>query len=478
MTTSSPSSPSDRSGGARDQSGVEPGGSTAAEALVDGVLRVPAALPAEVDVLARRHLLDAVGVGLAASRVGPARRIVQVPRATGPCTVLGAAEGAGAADAALVNGTLVHSLEYDDTHTGSVMHGSAALAPAVLAAAQETDAPGDVVVRAFAVGWEVLVRIGLATPSGFQRVGFQGTSVAGTVAGAVAVGLVHDLDRDALLDAVGVAASFSAGNFTFLTRGATSKAAQAGIAAQGAVSAVALVRGGITGGRSVFEGDRGFFGLYAHDGSAAGRLADLACDLGSRWHLVDAAFKGLPCCHFLHPFAEAVATVDVPADRIARLLCRVPAGQEEVVAVPWEAKQSPATAGEARWSLPYVVALQAVRGAVTLDDFVGDPDPEVVAVAKRVEQERWEDSGYPAVFPAEIVAELTDGTVRTVRIDDVDGNAGRPWDEERVVAKFRDNCARAGADPDTSRALVRGLLGTEVPDLTALRRLAALPTPA
>ncbi|MCE3551471.1 MmgE/PrpD family protein [Pseudonocardia sp. RS11V-5] len=447
---------------------------TTAEILADGVLGLPERLPEPAEEAARLHLLDALGVGLAASRLGPAAGLLGVARPDGPCTVLGAATGTTPADAALVNGTLVHSLEYDDTHTGAVMHGSSVLAPAVLAAAEAGKATGPETVRAFAAGWEVLVRLGLATPSGFQRAGFQGTSVAGPVAGAVAVGLLAGLDREGLLDAVAVAASFSAGNFTFLSRGASSKAAQAGIAAQAAISAVQLVQGGITGARDVFEGGRGFFGLYAGDPTAADRLGGLCADLGSRWHLADAAFKGLPCCHFLHPFVEAVARLGLGEDGhrgIARILCRVPQGQEAVIALPWEAKQAPARADEARWSLPYVVALQAVRGRVLLSDFAGPPDPEVLAVAARVDWEPWPDSGYPALFPAEIEVVRTDGSVRTVRIDDVDGGAGRPWASERVVEKFLRNCEATELPADRSAGFAAEVTGSGLPDPGMLRSL-------
>ncbi len=68
---------------------------------------------------------------------------------------------------------------------------------------------------------------------------------------------------------------------------------------------------------------------------AADRLVALSDDLGSRWHLADAAFKALPCWHFLHPFVEAVAALDLPPSRIRRILCRVPEGQEQIIALPW-----------------------------------------------------------------------------------------------------------------------------------------------
>src|SRR5690606_6828656 len=435
-----PRRPAPRGAGSTSRGGVL---MSVVDVLIDKVADLPE-LPPDIEASARLHFLDAVGVGLAATRRGPVRELPSTVATTGPCTVLGADATTSPAEAALVNGTLIHSLEYDDTHTGSVMHGSSVLAPAVLAAAEDTGADGRQVIKAFAVGWEVLVRLGLASPSGFQRVGFQGTSVAGPLACALA-------------------------------SGATSKAAQAGIAAQAAVSAVRLVGGGVTGARTVFEGERGFFGLYARDAAAAERFQSSLEDLGTRWYLAEAAFKGLPCCHFLHPFVEAVAELNLGPgghERLQRLTCHVPTGREHVIAVPWQRKQSPERADEPRWSLPYVVALRAVRGQADLDDVDGEPDPEVVRCARRVTWEPAPDSGYPARFPAKLEAAWDDGSRQLVRIPDVDGNGSRPWDATRVIAKFRDNCAAAGVDPASTDSVAEAIVNAAQPDLAVVRRLA------
>jgi 2-methylcitrate dehydratase PrpD len=76
--------------------------------------------------------------------------------------VLGSTGRYSASEAALINGTLIHSIEFDDTHTGSVMHGSSALAPAVLAAAQQSGADGKTMLNGFVAGWETIIRMGLA----------------------------------------------------------------------------------------------------------------------------------------------------------------------------------------------------------------------------------------------------------------------------------------------------------------------------
>jgi 2-methylcitrate dehydratase PrpD len=102
--------------------------------------------------------------------------------------------GAAPADAALVNGGLMHSLEFDDTHTGSIIHGSSVVASAALAMAQAHNSTGAAMLGAYVRGWEALARMGLAAPGGFHAQGFQASSVAGragvwspgSISGAVA----------------------------------------------------------------------------------------------------------------------------------------------------------------------------------------------------------------------------------------------------------------------------------------------------
>ena len=452
---------------------------TAAELLTDRVLSLPDQLPPDVETKARFHFVDALGVGLAAARVGPVRNLASggaPEHSAGPCTVLGSTGRYSAAEAALINGTLIHSIEFDDTHTGSIMHGSSALFPAVLAAAQQSRADGKTMLNAFVAGWETIIRMGLAAPGGFQKNGFQGTSIAGTIAGAVAVGRTQSLDRELILNAVGIAASFSSGNFTALSEGASAKAAQPGIAAQGAISAIQLARGGVTGATRVFEGSGGFFGIYARDETASERFAASLASLGSEWLITDAALKEFPCCHYIHPFIEAVGLgrLDVSSpENIAEIRCRVPAGQEAIIALPWEHKQSPTRANEARWSLPYVIALRLVNGAVSIEDFEGTPNPDVVALAKRITWEPWTDSGYPERFPAEIEITLRDGSRETITVADVNGNRTRPWDSEQVVAKFTKNAELAGLSEQKRDRILEAFLEAANPNIDILNDLAS-----
>ncbi len=441
------------------------------DGLVDGVLRAVGQVPDHVARSARLHLLDAFGVAMAAAAAGPVQGVVMLADDTpGPSTVLGTGRTTSPAVAALVNGTLMHSLEYDDTHVTSVVHGSSVLAAAALAVAEEVGATGRELVDAFAVGWELLIRIGLASPGRLQANGFQVTAAGGAFAAAAVSALLHGDDPATLADAIGIAGSQAGGTFAFLAGGDTVKAVQPGWAAHAGVMAEQLARAGVTGPRHVFDGPFGFYRLYAHDPDAADRLLVSCADLGTVWHLPDAAFKLLPCCHYLHPFVEAMHEVlddGVDAADVVAVHCEVPSEVVAIIAEPWPDRQHPRTAQDARWSLPYVLGLVLCHGRVDAAAFVGDVDELVVETARTVQYTPWEGSGFPARFPARVRVRLRDGSERTAEVLDVLGSAGRPVGDEAVLAKARNNLCAGGLSPAEAEDVVAALLADDI-DLARL----------
>ncbi len=419
-------------------------------------------LPESAALAARLHLLDAIGVGLASagSPIGAAYRAFAAEIAKGgPATVFGQATGASAADAALINGGLIHSLEFDDTHTGSIAHGSAVLAAAALAVAEAHDATGAALLGAYARGWEVLIRFGLAAPNGFHAKGFMSTSVTGTLASALLAAELMGLDEDRTVAAIGIALSQASGVMEFLTNGSSVKSLHPGWAAHGGVVAAILARSGMTGPETSLDGKHGLFRQFTGDEAAAGRFRGLIADLGHEWHLPKAAYKFYPCCHYLHPFIEAagkLAERGVRAGDVERVLCRVPQGEAAVICEPWERKQAPETGHAARWSLPITVAAQLVEGKVDLATFETPASEAVRSLARRMQWEPLPGARFPERFEAEVVCETKGTTSETVRIDDVFGNHTQPPGADAVVAKFRANAARS-LKKDAAEALERAV---------------------
>jgi 2-methylcitrate dehydratase PrpD len=331
------------------------------------------------------------------------------------------------------------------------------LAAGALAVAEAHGSSGAALLGAYARGWEILIRFGLAAPNGFHAKGFMSTSVTGTLAVALLAAELMRLDEDRTVAALGVALSQASGVMEFLTNGSSVKSLHPGWAAHGGVVAAMLARAGMTGPETSLDGKHGLFRQFTGDQAAAGRFRALLGGLGREWQLPKAAYKFYPCCHYLHPFIEAAETLalrGVRAADVERIVCRVPQGEAAIICEPWQVKQTPESGHAARWSLPIAVAARLEEGKVDLATFETPASDAVRSLAQRISWEPLPGARFPERFEAELVYEPKAGKPETLRIDDVFGNHTRPPGAEAVLAKFRANAGRS-LKPDAVAALER-----------------------
>lgn len=415
---------------------------TGAERIADFVQSLRGfALPVEVADAARLHFLDAIGVGLAASSVAHSARWRDAAGPPGPATLLGGGTAAPEM-AAMVNGALIHSLEYDDTHIASVVHGSAFAAPMALAGAEAAGADGDAMLRAYVAAWEVAIRLGRAAPGAFQARGVQVTAAAGAIGAAAGAALVAGLDRRATVHALGIAGSEASGLLAFLSDGTSVKALHPGWAAHSGLLAARLAGAGMTGPAAILE-DR--FGVMPAFAGTTGSLEEELATLGKDWFLPESAFKLYPACHYIHPFLEALETLvegGLTADRLQSLTAHVPPPEAPLIAEPWERRQTPSSGYDGKWGLAYCLALRLADGRLDIDSFTREPRAEVTALARRMAWQPMEDHGFPARFAARIKAVTSDGAAHTAEVPNVLGAPDRPVPADRIVAKFRENAGR------------------------------------
>ena len=93
-------------------------------------------LPDEVIEHAKHHVLDTLAAMVSGTELPPghaALRFAATQTPGGAATVIGADFALDPTDAALVNGTLAHADETDDSHGPSQSHPGAAIVPAALA---------------------------------------------------------------------------------------------------------------------------------------------------------------------------------------------------------------------------------------------------------------------------------------------------------------------------------------------------------
>ncbi|WP_328309636.1 MmgE/PrpD family protein [Actinomycetospora sp. NBC_00405] len=420
----------------------------------------PADVPDEVLERARHLVLDAVGLAYASTayRFSGVARDALATFGGGDHPVLGMPDRLSPRDAAVLNGVLVHGMDFDDTHIPAVTHVSAAALPAALSAATVAGSSTRELLLAYVLGVEVSARVGLGGAGGFHDVGFHPTAVAGAFGAAVAAGRLTGLDAHGLVAAQGVVGSMSAGLLEFLEDGSWTKRLHPGWAAMCGLTAAAFARAGWTGPGAVYEGR---FGLYAtHLAGRTSRPEAVGEDLGTRWELMRTAVKPYPICHFNHAFADAalllrdehgIAAVDVRAIR-----CAIHPVPGKVVCQPPENKWVPRDEYDAKFSLPFAVSAALARGRFTLAELEDEAlaDPEILALARKVEVVDDHEGLFPDAYSGRVEIELADGRVVAHREQVNRGHDQRPLTNAEIVEKFEGTIGRV-ADAATAER-VRG----------------------
>ncbi len=329
-------------------------------------------LPAPVVAMAKRALLDTLAVGVrgadsdaaAATRRGIA---AMVGGEGGSATVWGTRARLPPAAAALANGTAAHAYEFDDF--GGCGHSGAVVVPAVAALAERLGADGRRVILALAAGYDIAARIteGAGGYRAHNDRGWHSTGTCGTFGAAAGAALILGLDAQQFCSALGIAGSFAGGVWAFLADGAMTKRFHAGRAAENGVSAALLAEAGLVGPRAIL--DAGWGGFYStYSGSAATPEATVA-ELGSEFRILRSGFKPYPCCRGLHSSIEALLDI-MGQDRVAA------ADIERVIVHGAErtvrqfAKYRIGTLLDAQFSLPYSLAVAAVHGRATMDEYL------------------------------------------------------------------------------------------------------------
>ena len=319
------------------------------------------AVPQDVWQYLKLCLADAVGIAFASRHYEFSRKSLDslgVLGSAGSSTIIGQSEPVALRDAALMNGLLIHGLDYDDTHLASVIHCSASAFPAALALAEQRKLTGEELLLATLIAVEVDALLGTQAGGVFQQVGFHPTGVVGIFGATVAAARLMGGDVDALLRAQGVALSLCSGSMAFLDDGSWTKRLHPGWAASAALQAAALGASGFEGPSEAYGGRFGFYSLYAPGTSVETEV--VSSQLFQEWGLRTVAIKPYPICHFNHAPVDAALALreqhGLTPDAIESATILLDQRQFGVVVDPIEAKRVPQNEYDAKFSAPYAVA--------------------------------------------------------------------------------------------------------------------------
>jgi 2-methylcitrate dehydratase PrpD len=392
--------------------------------------------------LAERCFIDTVGVTLAGATEGAGATAAAIAE-EGSTTLLGREETATLAEAALVNGTAGHGLDFDDVSWGMDGHPSVTLAAPALAVGERIDATGRDLLTAFITGFETECALAAPISPGHYERGWHPTATFGTFGAAAVTASLLDLDERATQHALDIAASMPAGlkrNFGTMT-----KPLHVGQAVRSGVTAGQLADEGFTADSAAISGSGGFWDLY---GGIDGVDRDVEYGLGKPWAVLEDGVhvKKYPCCYFTHTsIANAIDLVtefDVEPDEVERI--EVHASGGAVDALPHE---DPTTELEAKFSMPHTVAWAVVHRRVGLAAFEesAHEDSAVDALRDHVSLSVDPELHYDA-HESRMSLETTDGDVYERVRENPPGTHEDPLSLEELRVKY-EMCAERALEP-------------------------------
>jgi 2-methylcitrate dehydratase PrpD len=415
----------------------------AAGAAADGLSRALASyssnlhfddIPGDVRTIVKHCVLDWLGVTLAGSREDAGRIVREEALEQGgapQATLIGDGARTSIAQAALVNGTASHALDYDDVHFVFFGHPTVTVLPAVLAIAERDGRNGKDLMTAFVAGVEVGCRVGQYVTEAHYARGHHATGTLGTFSAAAATARMLGLDADRCATALGIAATQAAALKSMF--GTMCKPLHAGKAAANGQYAALLAKRGFSSRRDGIECSQGFADTQSPVVDPEGALEGF----GEVFHTRDVLFKYHAACYGTHASIEALTrlrnTHGIDSRSVDTVEIRVPTRNLKVCNI-----QDPRTGLEAKFSLRLVSAM-ALTGKSTSDIAVYDDpvctDRELVRLRDRIRVVGDDELGRGA---SEVIVCMGDGVVYR-EFDDVSvpsrnlGEQGRRLEDKFVT---------------------------------------------
>jgi 2-methylcitrate dehydratase PrpD len=404
---------------------------------------------------AKKSILDTIGVILGASGVEPAvRGVVELVLEAGgkpESSLMGFGRKAPALWAAFANGAMAHCLDFDD-HAPEGHHPSSSIVPAVFSLAERAGGvSGREIIAAVAAGQDVFLRLRRNVES---RKDWHLTTILGVFGATAAAARVLRLNPESVGNAFGYAGMQCCGTMEMMySTGSSQRGLYAGFSTKGAVLAALMAQKGISGVQTIFEGKAGLFNVYF--GGKYNRDAIVA-GLGTVYSGHEILYKPWPSCGVSHGFIHSTLTLmkehNLTIDDIKEL--RVNVGDFGLeLCTPIEHRRAPQTSADAKFSIPFCVAVAATHGWPKVEHFFGDglSDPAVLAAAIKVTPVADPAFNWNAKLPkGRLDIDTFDGRTFSMVGDHVPGDAECPMDWDYLYEKFVSTARLAAMPPSVA----------------------------
>ena len=427
-------------------------------------------IPGDVIQRAKEAVIDGIGVTLSGYNADCTRLVRQYIEGlglSGKATVIGGPQTLPAEYAALANGVSAHALDYDDTQIsalpdrvyGLLTHPTTPVLSAAIPVAEQVGASGRDTLTAFCTGVEVACKVAEAIRPYHYQNGFHSTGTIGIFGAAAAAAKLHGLGPDLIAQALGIAASKSAG--IRVAFGTMTKPYHAGAAAQGGIVATELARIGYRTAPEAMDGPWGYFQVA---GSGVDPEA-IQGKLGNPYTFVDpgVSIKPYPCGSLSHPSMDAMLDLILERDIKPEDVEEVRLGTTSNVLAALRYAQ-PTDELEAKFSIPFCMGILLLerQGGIAqfTDETVLRPDVrEMMGRVKPYLHEGLEALGFQRIRSL-IEVKLRNGTVLSKEATTSRGTPERPMSAGELAAKFAD-CAQGLMPGDTQRRVIETVYGLD-----------------
>ena len=423
-------------------------------------------IPHDVAEHTKKQILDIIGVALGGSSKAGVKELAEIVSDWGgkeESTVFCYGKKVPAPNAAQVNATMGHALDYDDTGDGPT-HPSVVIVPTALAMAErQGKVNGPDFIAAVALGADMMGRLGQAFRSGIKTApvgghpgaGWHLTPLYGYLASAGVAGRLLGLDEEKLVNALGIAYHQCSGNGQCVNEGALTKRMGPGFAARGGIVAALMAEKGITGAKESLEGELGLFNLY-HKGEY--NPIPLTADLGKRFTGLNAAMKPYPCCKGTHSYVDLALSMAGEHHYKPEEIEEIDIywnDEKYFLLYPLEKRSRPENPVDSQFSIPWAVAAVFARGRAGIGDFTEEAikSPDILEISDKVRVKVDKNVGEKkGMIPAKIRVTTKKGETYIEQADAPAEVPEKPLPFSDYERKFRD-CASYAVKPRTAKQI-------------------------
>jgi 2-methylcitrate dehydratase PrpD len=430
-------------------------------------------LPKDAVDIARIGFIDCIATMIAGARDPAPQLLRQALHPTGgEATLYFTGERSPAPEAAWINGTAGHALDYDDV-ASLRGHPSTVLVPAIIAEGEALGASGRAMLAAYVAGYETWAELAWRDPGHHHRKGWHPTGIFGPIGAAAACASLRRLDAEAATRALALAASQSSG--TLANFGTMTKPFHAGRSAHSGVMSARLAELGFTASPDALEHPQGFLSAVSPAGEVDRETPPQG--LGSDWWITKyrLGIKKYPACYCTHR----------ALDGMLELLARHPLEPEQIERITVSLSDThslilrnhePQTGLAAKFSMEFAMAAAVTARRAGLaeytDSFVRRPEVQQLMRRVRVEtNQNYDPEVSGASVYDQVRVDLTGGgAVESEKVTRAKGHADRPLSEDELFEKFR-TCLDAGGAriaPDVLFDRLRHLEDLSARELTAI----------